>query len=416
MDSSCVVYEEQIYSNANTGVVIYSGVMRNSSVPVVIKTQLHFSIESANRSITEALSQASLSHPHICSVLGCYLEQGSADAYRSCIIIERMLLDMNAEIERRHASHLLYSESQLITILTSCVSALSYAEQHHITHRDLKPSNIFLCPDHQTLKIGDFGSSERHFTSTTHSSVIAGTPLYLSPELKRALLQSLVDRNPHVDINTVKSDVYSLGLTIFAFATLEPPEAFADIENLEEITEFELDKLTNYPNLRQFLAKMLEIKPEKRPLFMDLAVELGLFASKSADFRVCFTCNSLITRTDWQAYVPDELRDICSSVDLCSFSCLNQLYEAKNEKIAAEMCVGCGASLSSWKNVIFSSRRVSLVCGHAFHSESCWKAYVTEIGKYCEKGEKVFCQMCREPLEVLVEEAEDDVPVPEVFF
>ena len=91
--------------------------------------------------------------------------------------------------------------------------ALEYAHAQGITHRDLKPSNLILNADGD-LRILDFGlavlEGQEHLT---HTGEIVGTPRYMSPE--QALAKGI-----EIDHRT---DVYSLGATLFEMLTLTPP-------------------------------------------------------------------------------------------------------------------------------------------------------------------------------------------------
>ncbi len=88
--------------------------------------------------------------------------------------------------------------------------ALEYAHQHGTLHRDIKPANILLDP-RGTVWLTDFGlaklSEQNQLTSTGD---LVGTLQYLAPES----LHGQTD---------ARSDVYSLGLTLYELLTLAPP-------------------------------------------------------------------------------------------------------------------------------------------------------------------------------------------------
>ena len=102
--------------------------------------------------------------------------------------------------------------------------ALSYASELGIIHRDIKPANlIFTCvprgssvpPQVPFVKIADFGLARFKERSTenniTLESAVNGTPLYMSPE------QASGEELDH------RSDIYSLGVTIWHLITGRPP-------------------------------------------------------------------------------------------------------------------------------------------------------------------------------------------------
>jgi tetratricopeptide (TPR) repeat protein len=90
---------------------------------------------------------------------------------------------------------------------------LHHAHSRGVIHRDLKPSNLMLERSGR-LRILDFGLAHLEGQeSLTLSGGLVGTPLYMSPEQARA-------RKVAVDHRT---DVYSLGATLYEVLVLEPP-------------------------------------------------------------------------------------------------------------------------------------------------------------------------------------------------
>ena len=91
--------------------------------------------------------------------------------------------------------------------------ALSYAHCQGVVHRDIKPSNLLVSPDGR-LSLNDFGLARvLDEPSMTATGEMVGTPAYMSPE------QITAGRTP-LDHRT---DIYSLGATLYELLTLEPP-------------------------------------------------------------------------------------------------------------------------------------------------------------------------------------------------
>ncbi|MFN0207728.1 MAG: serine/threonine-protein kinase [Planctomycetota bacterium] len=99
--------------------------------------------------------------------------------------------------------------------------ALDHAYRSGVVHRDIKPGNLMIARD-GTLKLADLGLARRpDDSSVTRDGVTLGTPHYISPEQARE--PSSAD---------VRSDLYSVGATLFHMATGRP--AF-DGETVSEV-------------------------------------------------------------------------------------------------------------------------------------------------------------------------------------
>lgn len=106
--------------------------------------------------------------------------------------------------------------------------ALHYAHEQGVLHRDVKPANL-LIDENQALWITDFGLAKLvGGEDLTASGDVIGTLRYLAPEALRGL-------------SDARSDVYSLGLTLYELITLEPP--FGELsagELLRQVSEGDL--------------------------------------------------------------------------------------------------------------------------------------------------------------------------------
>jgi serine/threonine protein kinase len=75
-----------------------------------------------------------------------------------------------------------FSIKESLRILQQISAALDYAHQNGIVHRDIKPANIMIRRD-GTVKVTDFGIAKvMSRQSTNITSVVMGTPSYMSPE------------------------------------------------------------------------------------------------------------------------------------------------------------------------------------------------------------------------------------------
>lgn len=99
------------------------------------------------------------------------------------------------------------------TMIADVAEALDHAHEHGVIHRDVKPSNLLLGPDGR-LSINDFGLARMlEQPGMTVSGEFVGSPLYMSPEQITAGRVQLDHR----------TDIYSLGATLYEILTLQPP-------------------------------------------------------------------------------------------------------------------------------------------------------------------------------------------------
>jgi WD40 repeat protein/serine/threonine protein kinase len=107
--------------------------------------------------------------------------------------------------------------------------ALEHAHQMGVTHRDVKPANLMV-DGRGHLWVSDFGLAHvQGDAGLTMTGDLVGTLRYMSPE------QALANRVP-VDHRT---DVYSLGATLYELLTLEPAVAGHDRREVMRRIAFE---------------------------------------------------------------------------------------------------------------------------------------------------------------------------------
>ncbi len=101
---------------------------------------------------------------------------------------------------------------RVATIGTQTAQALEYAHQMGVIHRDIKPANLLL-DGRGEVWIADFGLAQfQSQAGLTVSGELVGTLRYVSPEQAMAK-RGLVDH---------RTDIYSLGATLYELLTLQP--------------------------------------------------------------------------------------------------------------------------------------------------------------------------------------------------
>lgn len=104
-------------------------------------------------------------------------------------------------------------EKEAVRIILKMAEALKHAEHQNLIHRDIKPENILITKD-GIPKLCDLGLAKTiddNF-SLTRTGIVMGTPYYISPE--QAVAQKDLD---------IRSDIYSLGVTLYHMVTGEVP-------------------------------------------------------------------------------------------------------------------------------------------------------------------------------------------------
>jgi serine/threonine protein kinase len=170
----------------------------------ILKPSLARDKRYVDRLRREARIVASLSHPHI--VTGYDLgEEGGYHFFVMEFVEGKSLRQLLVEWG-------MFAEEYVLRVAREVAEALDHAYQRDVIHRDIKPGNI-LIDDKGSVKLTDMGLAKGPADLTlTRDGATVGTPMYISPEQAR---------NPQ-DVD-VRSDLYSLGATLYHMATGVPP-------------------------------------------------------------------------------------------------------------------------------------------------------------------------------------------------
>lgn len=158
------------------------------------------------RFITEARAQARIQHEHVCRVY----EAGQADGEPYIVM---QFIDGEPLARMRGQLTL----EQQVKLLQEVSAAVHEAHRLGMIHRDLKPANILVeRREDGTWKpyVVDFGLARQiQDPGQTQTGEVLGTPAYMSPEQANGDVHEL-DR---------RTDVYSLGATLYDVITGRPP-------------------------------------------------------------------------------------------------------------------------------------------------------------------------------------------------
>jgi serine/threonine protein kinase/tetratricopeptide (TPR) repeat protein len=164
-------------------------------------------------------------------------------------------------------------------MVAEVADALDYAHAQGVIHRDIKPSNLLLSPAGR-LSMNDFGLARMlEQPGMTVSGEFVGSPMYMSPE------QITAGRAP-LDHRT---DIYSLGATLYELLTLQPPfsgarrdQVIAQIIGKEPKPPRSINRRIP-PDLETICLKMMEKDPDKRyQTAGDVAEDLRRYVNRFA--------------------------------------------------------------------------------------------------------------------------------------
>ena len=146
----------------------------------------------------EAQSAAGRVNPNVVNVYDVGVENGIY--YIVMELVEGITL--KKYIEKR--GKLPYKEA--VSIAIKVANGKDAAHQHNIVHRDIKPQNIIISKEGK-VKVTDFGIAKVASSATINTSASMGSVHYISPEQARG------------GYSDERSDIYSLGITIFEMLT-----------------------------------------------------------------------------------------------------------------------------------------------------------------------------------------------------
>ena len=181
---------------------------REVALKVLRKSLLEDS-NNAKRFLQEARAASGLSSPHTVTVH----DFGVSEDGRLYFAMELLEGETVGDLLRRDGP---IAPARAVALVVQACDSLSEAHERGIWHRDIKPHNMFVTEGRgstERLKILDFGIARLEEASlvATTAGVVCGTAQYVSPE---QALSGDVDG---------RSDIYSLGVTLYEMLAGEPP-------------------------------------------------------------------------------------------------------------------------------------------------------------------------------------------------
>jgi serine/threonine-protein kinase len=173
----------------------------------------------------EAVTLAKLNHPNI-ATLHSFFGQGD-ELFMILEYVDGVTLDKALQQRGKPLSC-----EEAIPIFCELLNCISHAHEFGVIHRDIKPANIMLT-EKGTLKVLDFGIARlRGSARITRSGNIIGTLEYMSPEQTKGLETD------------ARSDIYSLGMTLYEILTGKTP---FDSDNEFELIQKQIGEMPPDP-------------------------------------------------------------------------------------------------------------------------------------------------------------------------
>ena len=214
----------------------------------VLAPELASDPEIAQRFLTEARAAAALNHPNVVHVYTAGKQAG--------IVYFVMELVAGQQIETLLAQQNQLPVREAVEFIRQAALGLQHAHQHGLIHGDVKPAN-FLVSEAGAVKVTDFGLVRRVKTKggPTASETLYGTPGYISPEV--------IAGQP----SDHRSDIYSLGATLFHMLAGQPPYVGATPEQTLRLhTQAPIPSVQQFnPNIPAALAHIVTRLLAKEP-------------------------------------------------------------------------------------------------------------------------------------------------------
>jgi serine/threonine-protein kinase len=204
---------------------VYRASHRDLRIRVAVKV-LHHDFqqdpEFCRRFHSEALAASRLDHPNLMRVFDFGQEPDGL------LYLAMEHLDGRALADTLDTGSTL-SLPRIVGIMTQVCSGLGHAHARGIVHRDVKPANVMLVTNvddderpEEVVKVCDFGIAVAP-ADGEDSSVLVGTPAYMSPEQCRG------------EVLDGRSDIYSCGVMLYELATGKMPfDAPTPVEMLQK--------------------------------------------------------------------------------------------------------------------------------------------------------------------------------------
>jgi serine/threonine protein kinase len=257
---------------------VYCARKRGTEELVAIKTlSANIAATDDQRSlIREIESLAKANHPALLRLIGFTLKCSDADDYPAILTEFLPNGSLQDVLDRKRAR---LNATQKMIALYGIAEGMRYLHgELGIVHRDLKPANVMMNKDNEPV-VGDFGLSKLIKAPKMRQTAVAGSPVYMAPELVLGQEYS------------GSADVYAYGFV--AFEILSETLAFDEVQSVEQLKQLVLKGIRprfveaiprNYRNL---ITAAWDQAADSRPTFAQICQMFkdGALNIQGADLR-----------------------------------------------------------------------------------------------------------------------------------
>ena len=269
--------------------------------------------EAIARFEREAMSAASISHPHIVDVTD-FGESSDGVFY---LVMEYVEGETLHRLLRREGT---LPVKRAVNLLRQIADGVEAAHEAGILHRDLKPANIFIMTKGKGdgfVKVGDFGLAkivnqtvtDASSNATPSSRGIIGTPEFMSPE----------QMQPELGVDT-RADIYALGTIAYLMLGGKTPFAGDMMQLVMQKIMHAAPPLSTIrsdipKDVEQAVMRALDKEPENRPASVREWIEELEKAAEDIDEKANGDSAKLVilAPTGAEVYIDDERRGIIGS-------------------------------------------------------------------------------------------------------
>ncbi len=225
--------------------VVYRAVHETLDRPAALKvmrTELASNQRFVARFLREARTAARIDHPNVVTVYDAGMHEG--------LLFIAMRYVPGGDLAQAVKARGPMPQVDALVVAARCALGLQAIRDAGLVHRDIKPANILLEAD-GTPRLADLGLARGVEMDDQLSQVgsVQGTPAFMSPEQARG----------SNDLD-VRSDIYSLGATLYALLSGEPPFAGKSVYDTVALV------LTAAP--KRLIARGVKVTPEVDDLVM----------------------------------------------------------------------------------------------------------------------------------------------------